>query len=280
MPDMLISRAVITAAGAAQRGLPLQTLVDRDGITKTALQILIEEALSAGCDRVCVVVQPGDESGYATAAGDHASRLDFVNHDGQTGYGRALLAAADWAGDAPFLHLVGDHLCLSRVAQRCAAQLVAVAQAHDCSVSAVQPTRESQLHLFGAIGGKRFAGANGVYAIEQVLEKPTPTVAEQTLYVPGLRAGHYLCFFGLHVLTPGAVNALRDAVSASTSPRPTLADGLSRLIGSERYLAFEVDGTRYNIGARYGLLQAQLALALSGKDRAEVLAHVVEAVAH
>ena len=32
-----IKRAIITAAGKSQRTLPLQTLVDRDGQTKTAL---------------------------------------------------------------------------------------------------------------------------------------------------------------------------------------------------------------------------------------------------
>ena len=48
------------------------------------------------------------------------------------------------------------------------------------------------------------------------------------------------------------------------------------LFRSERYLAHQVQGTRYDIGVPYGMLTAQLALALSGKDRAEVLARIVE----
>ena len=47
----------------------------------------------------------------------------------------------------------------------------------------------------------------------------------------------------------------------------------------ERYLALEVAGRRYNIGVKYGLLQAQLALALEGRDQAEVLADLVELLA-
>ena len=43
---MEIKKAIITAAGKTQRTLPLQTLVDRDGVTKTALGILIEEILA------------------------------------------------------------------------------------------------------------------------------------------------------------------------------------------------------------------------------------------
>ena len=42
---------------------------------------------------------------------------------------------------------------------------------------------------------------------------------------------------------------------------------------------FEVAGARYNIGVKYGLLTAQLALALSGGERAEVLAQMVELLA-
>ena len=41
---MKIRKAVITAAGRNQRGIPLQTLVDRDGIEKKAMQIILEEA--------------------------------------------------------------------------------------------------------------------------------------------------------------------------------------------------------------------------------------------
>ena len=45
---MKIKKAVVTAAGRNQRGLPLQTLVDRDRVQKTALRIIVEEALNAG----------------------------------------------------------------------------------------------------------------------------------------------------------------------------------------------------------------------------------------
>jgi UTP--glucose-1-phosphate uridylyltransferase len=47
----------------------------------------------------------------------------------------------------------------------------------------------------------------------------------------------------------------------------------------ERYLALEVRGARYNLGMQYGLLVAQLALGLAGKDRAEILAQLVELLA-
>jgi len=63
-----IKKTIITVAGRHQRTLPLQTLVDRDGVQKAALRILIEEALAAGIEEVCLVVHPGDQAAFRTAA--------------------------------------------------------------------------------------------------------------------------------------------------------------------------------------------------------------------
>jgi UTP--glucose-1-phosphate uridylyltransferase len=278
---MQIRRAVITAAGAQQSRLPLQRFVDLDGVEKTALQIILEEVLAAGVEEVCVVVRGGSEEAYREAAGDHARWLTFVEQPLPRGYGEALYRAAAFVGDQPFVHLVSDHLYVSRQARRCAVQLVELARAQECSVSAVQPTRESMLRYFGAIGGLPVAGQAGLYRIERVLEKPTPTLAEQQLIVPGLRSGHYLCLFGMHVLTPLVMELLGQMIAASPQGGEPimLSPALEKLAQRERYLALEIDGARFNTGVKYGMLTAQLALALCGRDREEILTKLVELLA-
>ena len=277
---MDIKRAIITAAGKTQRTLPLQTLVDRDGQTKTALGIIIEEILQSGVEEICVVVCPGDQTAYATAAGAHAKRLEFVEQTEPLGYGHAVHCAHRFAGDKPFLLLVGDHLYVSGTAKRCAQQLVEVAAAENCAVSAVQATHESKLPYYGAIGGKLVTARKSLYEISVVLEKTTPTEAEQRLIVPGLRAAHYLCFFGMHVLTPTVMEFLaEDIARAGGKAGVALSPTLARLARRERYLASELQGRRYDIGVKYGLLTAQLALALDGQDREEVLSGLVELLA-
>lgn len=155
-----------------------------------------------------------------------------------------------------------------------------VAAAESCAVSAVQATHESKLPYYGAVGGKLAAGKQRLYEVENVLEKPTPTEAEQKLIVPGLRAGHYLCFFGMHVLTPTVMEFLAEAVAQSGGKGGVhLTTALARLGGCERYLACEMRGRRFDIGEKYGLLTAQLALALEGDDRDEVLSGLVELLA-
>ena len=274
---MDIRKAVITAAGPSQRTLPLQTLVDRDGKTKTALTIIIEEALNSGAEEICIVVHPGDAGVYRAAAGQHSKNIQFVEQGKSLGYGHAVWSAHEFTGSNPFLLLVGDHLYLSRESRSCARQLVEVAAAESCTVSAVQATHESKLPFYGVAGGRLAENRQGLYLVSEVLEKPTPTVAEQHLIVPGLRAGHYLCFFGMHVLTPVVMDLLAADIAAG---RPaSLSQTLARLATRERYLASELQGRRFDIGLKYGLLNAQLALALNSPARSEVLAGVVELLA-
>lgn len=275
---MRVKKCVLTAAAPSQRQLPLQTLVDRDGAGRSVLAILLEEAVRAGMEEIAVVVCPGDEAVYAAAAGEHAARVRFIPQPEPRGYAHALWCARRFTGGEPFLHMVGDHLYVSRDGSGCAARLVETARQEKCSVSAVQPTREGQLTQFGAVGGQPVQGREGLYRIDAVLEKPTPTEAEQKLFVPGLRAGQYLCFFGMHVFTPLVMELLDDFVRDGGEGRP-VSDALAVLAQKERYLALEMADRRYDLGARYGLLYAQLALALAGKDRAEILTGLVELLA-
>ena len=277
---MRIRKAVITAAGRNQRNLPLQTLVDRDGQSKPALAILLEEVLHAGIEEIGLVINPSDQGAFAAAAGPHANRVQFIEQRVPLGYGHAVACARQFTGNEAFLLLVGDHLYVSKDKNSCARQLLDIASVEACAVSAVQATHESKLPYYGAVGARRLPGRAGLYQVDRVLEKPTPTVAEQKLIVPGLRAGHYLCFFGMHVLTPGVMEILQQLVDkAGDAGGVHLADALAKMAESERYLACELQGRRYDIGVQYGLLTAQLALALHSKDRDEVLTLLLELLA-
>jgi len=94
-----------------------------------------------------------------------------------------------------------------------------------------------------------------------------------------MRAGHYLCFFGMHVLTPSVMDILGRLHGAAPDRSLTLSAALAQLARAEQYLALEAPGRRYDIGSRYGLFMAQMALALNGRDRSEVLARMLELLA-
>ncbi|HEX4771038.1 MAG TPA: sugar phosphate nucleotidyltransferase [Bryobacteraceae bacterium] len=273
---MKINKAVITAAAPNQRTLPLQTLIDRDGEEKTVLRIILDEVRRSGVEEIAVVIPPGDEASFVRAGGDRSIR--FIEQTDPTGYAHAIYLARPFVGKEPFLHLVGDHLYSAGKNLSCTQHLVDVAVAEGCAVSAVQPTRETLLWRYGVIGGQRIPGKQDLYRIQKVVEKPTPTEAEQELEISGLRAGHYLCFFGMHVLAPTVMEILEQQLEASPA-NTTLSSALCELAAREQYLALEQTGRRYDIGAKYGLFHAQLALALDGQDRSKVLAQLLDLVA-
>lgn len=272
---MQIKRALITAAGADQRKLAMQTLVDRDGNRKTVLEILIEEARSAGIEEIAVIIHPGDVDVYNNLVVNDR-QIRFIEQDKPLGYGYAVSCGASFIANDYFLHLVGDHLYVNRTEMPCARHLVEVACQNNCSVSAVTPTRENLIPHYGTVGGKRIHGTTDLYLIDKVVEKPTPTLAEQKLIVPGLRTGHYLCFFGMHVLSPTVMDILKFKLEHINGNKLWLSEALNDLASREQYLALEKNDWRFDTGSRYGLLKAQLALALSGNDRDRVMSELLE----
>jgi UTP--glucose-1-phosphate uridylyltransferase len=279
-------------------------LVDRDGLTKPVLQIIAEEALDSGIEEICVVVAPGDEAVYHSQFHNYSEnlrstykgidwaeeqarrfveleqRLVFAVQPQPDGFGHAVWCARSFAGEDPFLLLLSDHLYISAEPRRCARQVIELASAENCAVAAVQATREHLIHQYGTLTGRRLPEQPQIYIIDEIIEKPNPTLAELRLHVPGLRAGHYLCFFGMHVLTPAVFERLDDLVRRNVRElgQIQLTTALNALAQSERYLALETRGSRFNLGVKFGVVEAQIALALAGVDRERILALLLESI--
>ncbi|HEY1115841.1 MAG TPA: sugar phosphate nucleotidyltransferase [Chitinophagaceae bacterium] len=308
---MKIRKAVITAAARGERLYPVADtiqkamlpVIDTDGLHKPVLQIICEEAFASGIEEICVVCAPGDGERYISAftslrenlvksfkgigwAREEAEKVDhlishlhFVEQKEPRGYGHAVHCAKDFVKDESFLLLLGDYLYVSYLKdRRCAAQLLELASREECSVSAVNPTIEHQVSRYGTLTGKHLPNQVGVYQIEKIIEKPSLSVAELELQTPGLRAGYYLCFFGMHVFTPSVFALLEQEVQANGS-NVLLTPALQQLAETEKYLALEVKGNRYDLSRKHGLLRAQIALGLAGKAHDETLTTLVELLA-
>ena len=274
---MKIKKAVITAAGPKQQHLPLQTLVSPTGETKTVAAFLLDEIFASGIESVAIVIAPGTETDFSSAVADHLDKVTFIEQATPMGYGHAVLCASDFTGSDPFLLMMGDHLYLSFAKESCVRQLLDFASQASGPVSAVQPTHESKLPFYGTVAASPVGGVQGLYKVSHIIEKPTPTIAEQELIVPGLRSGNYLCFFGMHVLTAPVVEHLDQSFTGERDL--PLTPSLAAAARGEKYLACEIKGLRFNIEEPYGLLRAQLGMALSGEGRDEVMGAMIELIA-
>ena len=309
---MQVKKAVVTAAGRGVRLYPaadtvqraMLPLVDRDGLAKPIIQIIAEEAMASGIEEICVICAPGDAEKYtsrfrslrenlveayknvdwaqqqAERVTDLLERIQFAVQEEPLGYGHAVSCARDFVGSESFLLLLSDHLYTTAIEGKpCAQQLIELAVQENSPVAAVNAVREHIVGRYGTVRGKRVPNRTGAYQIEKITEKPALSLAELEFQTPGLRAGHYLCFFGMHVLPPSLFGYLDEVATSGSGKEVQLTPALNKLAERERYLALEVKGKRYDIGAQFGLLQAQIALGLAGQVKDRVLTTIIEVMA-
>jgi UTP--glucose-1-phosphate uridylyltransferase len=301
-----VRKAVITAAGRGTRQYPASTavqkemfpLVDRDGLTKPVIQIIGEEAIDSGIEEICIITQPGEEKQYreyfrrldddmvkafrgkdwaileSEKLGSFGERLYFAEQHTPEGFGHAVYQAKKFVGDEPFLLLLGDHVYISDVKDRCARQIIRVFEQYMCdAVSGVQPTMEKLLHLFGTIRGNPLEPAKGIFKAELIIEKPSIEVAREQLSSPGLPAGNYLAHFGMHVFSPQIFDSLdylmKNNIREKGEFQLTAAQEHMRQ-NTGKYWCQITQGQRYDTGIPYGLMETQLALALNGIHRTDI----------
>jgi UTP--glucose-1-phosphate uridylyltransferase len=166
--------------------------------------------------------------------------------------------------DEPCLVMLGDHVYISRRERHCAGQVLDVFERYGCNISAVNQAGEDALPYFGTIKGRLLPNETDVYETCEIVEKPSPEYARAHLRSTGLPDGSYLCFFGMHAMTQGIFDVLEHAIrtNVSESGEIQFTGAQESLRQGERYLAFEVDGDRFDTGVPAGLLETQLALAL------------------
>jgi UTP--glucose-1-phosphate uridylyltransferase len=273
-------------------------MVDRDGLTKPVIQIIGEEAIDSGIEEICIITQPGEESLYrdyfkrldddmvkafrgkdwaileSEKLGAFGERLHFAEQHSPEGFGHAVYQAKNFVGDEPFLLLLGDHVYISDIKDRCARQLIKVYEQYMLdAVTGVQPTVERQLHLFGTIRGNPIDPAKGIFKAELIIEKPSIEEAREKLATPGLPAGNYLAHFGMHVFSPRIFDSLEYLIKNNLREKNeiqlTAAQEHLRH-QTEKYWAVITQGQRYDTGIPYGLMETQLALALNGVHRTEI----------
>ncbi|HXK09059.1 MAG TPA: sugar phosphate nucleotidyltransferase [Vicinamibacteria bacterium] len=275
-----LTRALIPAAGFGTRLFPaskatkkeLFPVVDRDGIAKPAILLIVEEALDAGIEDVVIVVQEqdleefrsffnqqisienynklaGPFQEYARRILEIGRRVTFVTQAAQEGFGHAVFCARTALGDEPFLLMLGDHLYRSTTEVSCARQLVEAYQRTGTSVVGLRRTAERDIGAFGAATGV-WLEPDRLLNITEFAEKPAADYARANLRVPGLPDGEYLTVFGQYVIKPQLHAYLEEHIRHNVRERGEfqLTSALDRLRQEDGFHGLIVDGRRFDIG--------------------------------
>ena len=287
-PDHRVRKAVVPAAGLGTRLFPATKavkkeffpIVDRDGIAKPALLLIIEEALHAGIEEVIVIVQPEDLAGfhsffntqvsaanydrlpphlqaYADRIVEIGRQVTFVTQVVQEGFGHAVYLARQMVGNEPFLLMLGDHLYRSGNEKSCARQLLETYGRAGVSVVGLRRTPEAEIGRFGTVAGQWIEGGQ-LLKIGELAEKPTPDYARACLRVDGLPEGEYLTLFGQYVIAPTLFDYLEEAIESGRRERGEfqLTSAIERLRQESGCLGLMIDGRCFDIGVPGSYLQA------------------------
>lgn len=279
-PGQRVRKALIPAAGFGTRLFPatkaakkeLFPIIDRDGIAKPAILLIVEEALAAGIEEVIIIVQPDDLDDfrrffntqvsienynklprnfqeYARRILEIGRRVQFVTQPTQEGFGHAVYSARQAIGNEPFLLMLGDHLYRSTTEVSCAQQLLDAYQLHGSNVLGLRRTPEEQIGNFGTIAGV-WLKPEEILSVTEFAEKPTIDYARSALRVPGLQDGEYLTVFGQYVIKPKLFEYLEEHIRNNVRERGEfqLTSALDRLRQEDGFLGLVMNGKRFDIG--------------------------------
>jgi len=245
--------AIIPAAGHGTRFLPVTRVVPKEMLpigAKPALELIVEEAKSAGADEIILIISHGKELIREYFRDDPAIR--FVYQEEQKGLGHAVLHAAPFARGSgePVLILLGDALIAGCAASREMAEL----SRRNCGASViglerVPPERVSRYGIVKMTGGR----------VVDLVEKPAPAEAPSDLAVAGRYLLDPMIFDYLNTQEPGKggeiqlTDAIRRMIGAANPPSSTLYQ-LPTLLG------YVYPGKRQDIGNPKGYFEALKAM--------------------
>lgn len=275
-----VRKALIPAAGFGTRLFPaskatkkeLFPIIDRDGIAKPAILLIVEEALQAGMEEIILIVQQDDLAEfqnffnrqisienynklspqfqeYARRILEIGQRIRFVIQTNQEGFGHAVWCAREAIGDEPFLLMLGDHIYRSTIDLSCARQLVESYQQHGKSIVGLRLTPEEKIANFGTVSGI-WMEDNHLLNITEFAEKPNLEYARTNLHIPGLPEDQYLTVFGQYILKPEIFDYLEMNIRNNVRERGEfqLTGALDQLRQADGFHGLIIVGSRYDIG--------------------------------
>ena len=278
MQTNTVRKAVIPAAGFGTRLFPatkaikkeLFPIVDRDGRAKPIIQVIVEEAVSAGIEEVGVVVQASDRTlfedyfkappkpeflkkaqnqEYSQYLQELGKRVTILIQEEQEGYGHAVFCTKDWVGDEPFLLLLGDHVYASNTETSCASQLLEIYRQVGKSAIALTVMSAEIIHKAGCVTGQ-WQEEGSILAIAQLAEKPDLDYARQHLHMAGMPKDQFLAVFGMYVLKPEVFDYLEADIQHNTRYQGEfqLTTCLDRLCHERGMFGYLVKGQYFDTG--------------------------------
>ena len=274
-----IRKAVIPAAGLGTRVLPASKACPKEMLTivdKPAIQYIVEEAVRAGITDILIITNRG--KGIIEDHFDHSFELEanlkakgrqetldelnaiagmanifYLRQKETKGLGHAVLCARSFVGDEPFAVLYGDDVISGE--DPAIAQLCRAYEQYGKGVVGVNKVSEEAITKYSSLQVEPLADRQ--FKVTDMIEKPSPDQI-MSLY----------SILGRCVLPP-SIFELLEHTELGAGGELQLTDAMKTLARTETMTAVEFTGTRYDMGNKLGILQANCEVALQHPEVAD-----------
>lgn len=273
-----VRKAVIPVAGYGTRFLPFTKAVPKPMLpilNKPALQVISEEVVNSGITDILFIVgykkeileshfdaapelekmlkeKGKDDFLKEVVYPEHMANFTYVVQEVQNGTASAVQLAKDFVGNEPFAVLFGDDVMFNEK-RPVIGQLADVYEKYGKTVLGCKRVSMDVISKYASVEFDKVL-EDDVYNMVKVTEKPKREEAKSDL----APLGRYVCspkiFDIIENLKPGANGEYQ------------FTDALDIIARSEGALAYVFDGTRYDMGDRFGYLKANIEYGLRDEE--------------
>lgn len=283
---MKVKKAVIPAAGLGTRFLPATKAMPKEIlpiVDKPTIQFIVEEAMASGIEDILIVTGKGKraiEDHFDSVPELEANlksknklellhlveettniNLHFIRQSKPKGLGDAILQAKGFVGNEPFVVMLGDDIVRSKVP--CAKQLINQYERTHSSVIGVQSVPHEETYRYGIIDPADKM-SDRLYNVKGFVEKPDPEIAPSDLAI-----------LGRYLLTPQIFDYL-STQEPGAGGEIQLTDAINRLNEIQRVFAYDFEGTRYDVGDKYGFIETTMKFALEHPEIKNDVRHLID----
>lgn len=246
-----IRKCIIPAAGIGSRFYPLTRAQPKEMLPildKPVIHYVVEEAVNSGLDEILIIVGTGkdaiinyfDRNNLDEKMDEYGFKdlpdIYFVRQKEQRGLADAIKYARHFTRDEDFIVLLGDTIYLSNDNLTVTSKIMNIYYKYSLPLIAVEKVPDDKLKDYGIIKGSEIE--NGLYNVEQIIEKPDKAVAPSHIGITGIYVlGDYIYDY-LNAIAPGKNSEFQ------------LADAYNLLLQKRNVMAAEIEGKRYDIGTK------------------------------
>lgn len=268
-----VRKAIIPAAGLGTRVLPATKAMPKEMlpiVDKPAIQYIVEEAVQAGIEEILIITGRGKrimedhfdhafelESALSANPAKHAmleeclsianmADIYFIRQKETKGLGHAVLKARGFTKDEPFVVMYGDDVIMGE--DPVAAQLMRAYEQTGKACVGIKEVTPEQIQKYSSM--KCDLIKDNLYNITDMIEKPKPG-QEFSMF----------SILGRCLLTPEIYEIL-DRTAPGAGGEIQLTDAMAEVARKGGMTGVDFTGKRYDMGAKLGVMEAQVETAL------------------